>query len=61
MNLILGVISLGAVAFLVYFERKTLAFAQNRLGPNRAGPRGLFQSFADLIKGLRKEGLAGLP
>lgn len=43
------------VAFLVYFERKVAAHMQARQGPNRAGPIGLFQSFADLIKMLGKE------
>ncbi len=36
--------------FLVYAERKVCAFMQNRLGPNRIGPFGIFQTIADLIK-----------
>lgn len=46
---------LVGVAFLVYFERKIAAHMQARMGPNRAGPLGLLQSFADLLKGLKKE------
>jgi len=42
-------------AYLVYFERKISAWAQNRLGPNRVGWYGLLQSFADVFKLLFKE------
>jgi NADH-quinone oxidoreductase subunit H len=48
-------LALVIVAFLVYFERKVMAHMQARLGPNRAGPVGMFQSFADLIKMILKE------
>lgn len=41
--------------FLVIAERKVCAFIQNRLGPNRIGPFGLFQTIADLVKLLFKE------
>lgn len=41
--------------FLVYLERKVCAVIQNRYGPNRVGPFGLFQTIADLIKLLMKE------
>ena len=41
--------------FLVYAERKVCAFIQNRVGPNRVGPYGFFQTIADLIKLLLKE------
>ncbi len=40
---------------LVWFERKTVADLQNRIGPNRAGPWGLLQTVADGAKLLFKE------
>ena len=42
-------------SLLVYAERKVSAFIQERSGPNRVGPAGLFQSFADVFKLLFKE------
>ncbi len=44
-----------SVAFLVYFERKTLAAMTLRRGPNVVGPFGVLQSFADFIKVFFKE------
>ncbi|MDX1919558.1 MAG: complex I subunit 1 family protein [Candidatus Caenarcaniphilales bacterium] len=40
---------------LVLFERKFLALLTTRLGPNRVGPNGLLQTFADALKLLFKE------
>src|SRR5260370_7193300 len=42
-------------AFISVLERKILARMQNRYGPNRVGPFGLFQPVADGIKMLIKE------
>ena len=44
--------------FYIYFERKVCAAFQCRLGPNRVGPWGLLQSFADMFKMLIKEIIA---
>ena len=43
------------VAFSTYFERKVIGSMQGRVGPNRVGPLGLGQPFADVIKLLIKE------
>jgi NADH-quinone oxidoreductase subunit H len=40
---------------MVYLERKFLGWVQNRFGPNRAGPFGIFQSIADAVKLIFKE------
>jgi len=43
------------MAYATYFERKALAAFQLRRGPNRVGPFGLFQPFADAVKVFTKE------
>src|SRR5206468_7383985 len=50
------VMTLNTLA-LTYIERKVIARIQQRLGPTRTGPAGLFQPVADALKLLTKEDL----
>jgi NADH-quinone oxidoreductase subunit H len=52
-----GVVFVSALVNIL-FERRTLAFMQDRLGPNRTGPQGLLQSVADSFKMMGKEDFA---
>ncbi len=59
-SLLLGVllvsgVPLVTVIVLIWAERKVAARIQDRVGPNRVGPLGLMQTFADLLKLLGKE------
>ena len=49
-----GVVFIAALVNIL-FERRFLAFLQDRLGPNRTGPQGLLQSVADAFKMMGKE------
>ena len=53
--LLVSIVVILVVAFSTYFERKVIGSMQARVGPNRVGPLGLGQPFADVIKLLIKE------
>lgn len=51
------VVALVGTMLMVWFERKVVAFMQNRIGPDKAGPKGLLQTLADGTKLFFKEDL----
>jgi NADH-quinone oxidoreductase subunit H len=53
--LIIASLGMATVIVLIWVERKIAGRLQDRFGPNRAGPYGLFQSIADIIKIFTKE------
>lgn len=59
--LIIAICVIGLFAFLglvlIMMERKVSAWMQVRLGPNRVGPGGMFQTVADTLKLIVKEGM----
>ena len=42
--LVIFVVGLVGTMLMVWFERKVVAFMQNRIGPDKAGPKGLMQT-----------------
>ena len=52
--IVFGVL-MNSVVFMTWVERRVSAWIQDRLGPNRVGPFGLFQPIADGVKFLLKE------
>jgi NADH-quinone oxidoreductase subunit H len=58
--IILGLVVLPGAVLGVYSERKVSAWIQLRIGPNRVGPFGLLQPFADVLKLILKEDIVPL-
>ena len=52
---LVGMFGFSLVIFTIWLERKLYGRIQDRLGPNRVGPWGIFQTFPDMIKIFTKE------
>jgi NADH-quinone oxidoreductase subunit H len=52
---IVGMFGFSLVIFTIWLERKLYGRIQDRIGPNRVGPWGIFQTFPDMIKIFTKE------
>lgn len=53
--LVIFVVGLVGTMLMVWFERKVVSYMQNRIGPDKAGPKGLLQTLADGTKLFFKE------
>ena len=52
---VLATVAMLWVTVLIWYERKLIGRIQDRFGPNRVGPWGIFQSIADMLKIFTKE------
>jgi NADH-quinone oxidoreductase subunit H len=52
---LVGTFGFSLVIFTIWLERKLYGRIQDRLGPNRVGPWGIFQTFPDMVKIFTKE------